>query len=285
MQNFEKDPSRTGDQRVDQRINQPIQESTLSILSDSASNVSPDNSIGEISPTPDFTIVSNSNSSGIENRRRDGALKRSQKRLNMAKRIFGETEEEQRVNFEREYQKEGSLIRLAESLKKSGILLSKYRLRRVRNSLNIPKLRSKSPRNKPRVKEELRELVREARVKGLIDKLPTGMQKVLEQRYPAEGEPKALMGIGYDMGGITRERVRQKEVKALRRLRRLEEGKRQIESGPRDDIDVNEVIRLYTIEGNTKKEIASLMGCHYTTISSRLKAESVPIRKGRPRKR
>ena len=285
MQNFEKDPSRTGDQRVDQRINQPIQESTLSILSDSASNVSPDNSIGEISPTPDFTIVSNSNSSGIENRRRDGALKRSQKRLNMAKRIFGETEEEQRVNFEREYQKEGSLIRLSESLKKSGILLSKYRLRRVRNSLNIPKLRSKSPRNKPRVKEELRELVREARVKGLIDKLPTGMQKVLEQRYPAEGEPKALMGIGYDMGGITRERVRQKEVKALRRLRRLEEGKRQIESGPRDDIDVNEVIRLYTIEGNTKKEIASLMGCHYTTISSWLKAESVPIRKGRPRKR
>ncbi len=120
-------------------------------------------------------------------------------------------------------------------------------------------------------------LVREAREKGFIDKLPSGIQEVLEQRYPQEGRPITLLDIGSDMQ-ITKERVRQKEASALRRIKRLLEGKRQTEGEPRGDIDVNEVIRLYIEEKKTMIEIANLMDCSFSTISNRLKAAGVPTR-------
>ncbi len=289
MPNFERDPSGVDHQEVDQKVDQS-QQPTLPILSDNVSDGVPDNSIGEIPLTSDSTTASildnNSqvNSPETKNKRRETALRQSQERLNRAKRIFGESEEEQRVNFEREYHKAGSLKRFSESLKRNGILISKYNLTRVRNSLDIPKLRSDAPVNKPRVKEESSELVRTAKEKGFIDKLPLGMQKVLQERYPREGEPKALSKIGEDME-ITRERVRQKEVSALRRIKRLLEGKRQTESGPRDDINVFEVVRLYTEKGKTRKEIATIMDCSESTISMRLGEAHVKMRKGRPRKK
>ncbi|OGH37718.1 MAG: hypothetical protein A3B44_00420 [Candidatus Levybacteria bacterium RIFCSPLOWO2_01_FULL_38_21] len=125
------------------------------------------------------------------------------------------------------------------------------------------------------------ELVRAGEEKGLIDELPSGLQEVLLQRYPGEGKPRSLSDIGSDTN-ITREAVRQKEARALRKIRRLLEGKRQTNAGrPRDDIDVNEVVRLYTVEEKTMREIADLMTCSKDVISGRLRAAGTPTRRGR----
>ena len=114
-------------------------------------------------------------------------------------------------------------------------------------------------------------LVREAEEKGFIQELPIRQQEVIRRRYPQDGKPKTLSQIADDMN-ITRQGVSQKEGQALRRIRRLLEGKNQTDQGrPREDIDINEVVRLYTKEKKTKKEIARLMHCSKDVISDRLK--------------
>lgn len=110
------------------------------------------------------------------------------------------------------------------------------------------------------------------------------MQKILKQRYPQEDEPKTLSDIGSDMK-ITQERVGQKEARALRRIRRLLEGKSQTGMGgrPPDDIDVSEVIRLYTEEEKTAKEISKLLMFDEKTVLSRLHSHKITMKPARLR--
>lgn len=132
------------------------------------------------------------------------------------------------------------------------------------------------------IDEERRKLVEEAREKDLINKLPLGQREVIEKRYPPEREPpKTLEEIGIDRS-VTRESVRQQEVKALRRITRLLEGKEQtVERGKsRKDVDENEVVRLYTAENKTQDEIANIMACNQSLISRLLNKAGVSIRLG-----
>lgn len=286
MRNLEIDQSGIN-HGISRGSNQP-QELTQPVIVENISNVFPDSSAEEIPPFPDSAAIStldnNSQFSGLEARskRRDRALRQAQERLNRTKEIFGKTEEEQKANFEREYHKAGGFKKFSESLAGNGILLSMYRLRGVADSLNISRLRADAPANKPRVKEESGELVGRARKQGLIEKLPLSMQKVLNERYPQEGEPRALEKIGKDME-ITRERVRQKEATALRRIRRLLEGKRQTVSRSRDDIEVAEIARLYTEENKTVDEISELFVCDRDTVLRRLNSCGISMRPKGPR--
>ena len=130
-------------------------------------------------------------------------------------------------------------------------------------------------------------LVREADKKGFIQKLPIGQQEVIGRRYPEDGKSgDSLSVIGDDLN-LTREGVRQREVRAFKDIQRLKEGKPQTGMGrPLHDIDVSEATRLYTVEGKTGSEIANIMHCSHSTIYDRLRAADVPIRsRGRPRKK
>ena len=131
------------------------------------------------------------------------------------------------------------------------------------------------------------ELVREAEEKGFIQKLPIEQQEVIKKRYPTDGTPPLSLSVIGDDLSLTRERVRQREAQAFKNIKRLKEGKPQTDMGrPRRDIDVSEATRLYTIEGKTEEEIATIMGCSEATISRRLRAAGVPTRpRGRPRKK
>ena len=127
------------------------------------------------------------------------------------------------------------------------------------------------------IDEEKKKLVEEARGKGLIERLPFGQREVIEQRYPSEGSPKTLEEIGRG-AHVTRERIRQKETQAFRNIQRLKEGEPLLIGGTHTDVDTSEVVRLYVEEEKTETEIAHLMSCGHSTISSRLRAAGVPTR-------
>ena len=139
-----------------------------------------------------------------------------------------------------------------------------------------------------RVKRERVGFVRTARERGLIDKLPPDMQEVLRQRYPQEGKPKTLSQIGANLS-ITAQGVAEKETRALKRIRRLLEGKEQAgrRGRPRVEIDINLVARQYFVKGMSLKEIAESRGVSDRTLLNRLReaGHQSKGRTGRPRKK
>ena len=71
------------------------------------------------------------------------------------------------------------------------------------------------------VEEHVIQEVLEKEIYDLLDKLPEKERKVIELRFGLRGnEPKTLREIG-DILGVSRERVRQLETRALRKLRSL----------------------------------------------------------------
>ncbi len=71
------------------------------------------------------------------------------------------------------------------------------------------------------VEEHVVQEVLEKEIYDLLDKLPEKERKVIELRFGLRGnEPKTLREIG-DILGVSRERVRQLETRALRKLRSL----------------------------------------------------------------
>jgi len=73
----------------------------------------------------------------------------------------------------------------------------------------------------PEVEEVVLQEVLEKEIYDLLDKLPEKERQVIELRFGLRGnEPKTLREIG-DILGVSRERVRQLETKALRKLRSL----------------------------------------------------------------
>lgn len=71
------------------------------------------------------------------------------------------------------------------------------------------------------VEENVLQEVLEKEIYDLLDKLPEKERKVVELRFGLRGnEPKTLREIG-DILGVSRERVRQLETRALRKLRSL----------------------------------------------------------------
>ena len=199
-------------------------------------------------------------------------------------RLFGESQEEKRAGIANMYKGSRSTLEILKKLRKRGVRIEKKRFKGLRKELGIDTLKPLKGPQRGRVRQDRADLVRTARKKGFIDKLPPDMQEVLQQRYPQKGKPRRLSDIGSDMK-ITEERVRKTEAQALKRIKRLTEGKRQRQGGPRIDIDVNKVTRLY-IEGKTEESIANIVDCSQRTISDRLIAASVPTRSGGwPRKK
>lgn len=139
-----------------------------------------------------------------------------------------------------------------------------------------------------RVKRDRADFVRTAEERGLIDKLPPDMQEVLRQRYPQEGKPKTLSQIGVNLK-ITAQGVKQKETRALKRVRRLLEGKEQAgrRGRPRVEININLVARQYFVQGMSLKEIAGSLGVSDRTLLNRLRevGHQSKGRTGRPRKK
>jgi len=71
------------------------------------------------------------------------------------------------------------------------------------------------------VEESVIQEVLEKEIYDLLDKLPEKERRVVELRFGLKGnEPKTLREIG-DILGVSRERVRQLETRALRKLRSL----------------------------------------------------------------
>jgi len=122
-------------------------------------------------------------------------------------------------------------------------------------------------------------LVREAEEKGFIQELPIRQQEVIKRRYPRDGNPGSLSVIGDDLN-LTRERVRQREAQAFKNIQRLKEGKPPFFSGnTREDVNVDEVVRLYVEEGKTYEEIVKQLDCGYGTVKKRLDLARTPRRR------
>jgi len=63
--------------------------------------------------------------------------------------------------------------------------------------------------------------IRDEALSRALEGLPERERRILEWRYGLKGEEKTLDGIGQELGGLTRERIRQLEHQALRRLESL----------------------------------------------------------------
>ena len=72
--------------------------------------------------------------------------------------------------------------------------------------------------NAPQPDEELAELLRATELAAALDELSERMRHVIELRFGLTGEkPKTLEEVGAELG-VTRERVRQLESRALREI-------------------------------------------------------------------
>lgn len=123
-------------------------------------------------------------------------------------------------------------------------------------------------------------LAREAEEKGFIHELTIRQQEVIRRRYPEGGKPGSLSVIGDDLS-LTREAVRQREARAFKNIQRLKAGKPRLTGGlpRREDVDVNEVIRLYVKENKSGPQIADLLGCSERLVFRRLESAGVPRRR------
>jgi len=129
------------------------------------------------------------------------------------------------------------------------------------------------------LKEEDLMLVKEAVEKSWLERLLPRQRETIIKRFL---EFKTLEQVGFEIGNVSREGVRQAEIRALRNIQKIKEGKAPARgSGHPVEIQINDVVRRYLEEEKSPREIAEELSCSLSTVKNKLELAGVPRRRGR----